>query len=69
MKVGQVKFIKYLEKMRFSKYDDISVYLESSNSCNMLCFQLGTNANGVGNVASRSWNIKVCTMARFLHKD
>ncbi len=36
----------------------LSVYLDASDACNMLCFQLGNTANGVNSLETRSWNIK-----------
>ena len=35
------------------------VYVEASDSCNELNFQLGASANGLTAVATRSFNIKV----------
>ena len=37
------------------------VYVDASNDCNELSFQLGNNAVGIANVATRSWSIKVLT--------
>lgn len=35
------------------------VYFDASEDCHDLSFQLGNVANGISNVATRSWSIKV----------
>ena len=35
------------------------MYVDSSNSCNELAFQLGTNGQGTALATTRTWNIKV----------
>ena len=37
----------------------VPVYVDASTACNDLTFALGTQANGVGAIATRQWSIKV----------
>ena len=41
-----------------SKIELFSVYVDASEMCNNLVFQLGTNGNGA-TILERKWNIKV----------
>ncbi len=44
----------------------LPVYMDTSDNCNMLCFQLGITANGA-TIPTRSWNIKAIKKKKLSH--
>jgi hypothetical protein len=58
--------LKYYAILSITPFNDVqlsTVLVDSSNSCNMLNFQMGNTAIGT-TLATRSWNIKVIIFLR-----